>query len=66
MLSPMIKIKWTERLKCPGCAKTGTVKLYEISRFNHGVAHISDGFKVVTNEYGDDFQCVTCAIAVRH
>jgi hypothetical protein len=62
----MIKIKWTERLRCPQCAKTGTVKLYEISPYNNGVRHISDGFKVVAVEYGDDFQCVTCAISVAH
>jgi len=60
----MTELTWIERLKCPRCGKTGTAELYEISRFNNGFRHIPDGFKVVTNRYGSDFQCETCAIAV--
>ena len=60
----MIELTWIERLKCPRCGKTGTAELYEASQFKTEFRHIPDGFKVVTNQYGRDFQCETCGIAV--
>lgn len=64
MLFGMTQIKWTEHLRCPRCEKTGKVKLHEISPFKNVVQRISDGFKVITDEYGHDFHCETCAVAV--
>jgi hypothetical protein len=60
----MTEQTWTEHLKCPHCEKNGTVELYEISQFNNGFRNISDGFTVITNQYGLEFQCKTCANAV--
>ena len=55
---------WVEHLRCSKCGKTGHVELFEISPFNNGVRRISDGFKVVTVQYGKDFHCETCDIPV--
>ncbi len=62
-IAAMTELTWTERLKCPRCGKEGTAELCEISQFNNEFRLIPDGFKVITNQYGSDFQCVTCATA---
>jgi len=43
---------------------TGDAELFEISPFNNGLRRISDGFKVVTVQYGKEFHCEICDISV--
>ena len=57
--------EWNEELRCPECGKTGVASLSqsddaEIPTINR----VPDGFKVITTEYGPDFHCGTCNIAV--
>jgi len=57
--------QWTEQLHCPACHKTGTVDLCQIDSDEiPTVQFISEAFKVVATEYGPDFECVSCNIAV--
>jgi hypothetical protein len=55
---------WVEHLRCPTCRKTGDAELFEVSPFNNRLSRISDGFKVVTVQYGKEFYCETCDIPV--
>jgi hypothetical protein len=57
--------EWNEKLRCPGCGKTGMASLSQSNSDNTPTVHsVSDGFKVVQTEYGPDFRCRTCNIAV--
>ena len=55
--------EWTENLRCPNCLKTGTASLSQGAADMPTVHSVSDGFKVVTTQYGPDFQCATCNVA---
>jgi hypothetical protein len=57
--------EWDEKLRCPSCGKTGTARLSQANGDNMPtVLSIPDGFKVVLTEYGPNFRCGTCDIAV--
>jgi hypothetical protein len=56
--------EWDEKLRCPSCGKTGTVSLSQANSDMPTVLSITDGFKAVQTEYGPDFRCGTCDIAV--
>jgi hypothetical protein len=58
--------RWTEKLQCNFCASIGTVILSQGDRDPiPTVLSISDCFKVVQTDYGPDFHCATCKVAVR-
>jgi hypothetical protein len=57
--------EWNEELRCPKCGKTGMASLSQSDASDIAtVQSVPDGFKVVAAEYGPDFQCATCNIAV--
>jgi hypothetical protein len=57
--------EWTEKLRCPLCHKIGMACLSQDEDADAPtVQFATDGFKVVTTEYGPDFQCGTCNVAV--
>jgi hypothetical protein len=45
-------------------AKTGEASLSQDNDDAPTVQSVSDGFKVVATQYGPDFQCTTCNLAV--
>jgi hypothetical protein len=58
--------QWNEKLWRRKCGKTGMASLSQ----DNGAAtpivqSIPDGFKVVQTEYGPDFHCEACTIAVQ-
>ena len=57
--------EWNEKLRCPKCGNTGLASLSLGDNSEIPTVHsVSDGFKVTAAEYGPDFQCTTCNIAV--
>ncbi len=65
IIAAMATDGWTEQLRCPQCEKTGTVDLSQ----SHSdeiptVLFLSDGFKAVATDYGPDFRCAMCNVAV--
>lgn len=57
--------EWNERLQCPKCGKTGMASMFQCDAAAISTVHsVPDGFKVVPAEYGPDFQCTTCNVAV--
>jgi hypothetical protein len=57
--------QWNEKLRCSKCRKTGIASLSQGERDNTPtVESIPNGFKVVQTEYGPDFRCGACDIAV--
>jgi hypothetical protein len=57
--------EWNEKLRCPSCRKTGVASLSQGERDNMPTVRcVPDGFKAVQTEYGPDFRCGTCDIAV--
>lgn len=57
--------EWNEELRCPICRKTGNVSLSQgESDEMPTVQFVSDGFKSVQTEYGPNFHCATCNVAV--
>jgi hypothetical protein len=55
---------WKEELRCPKCGKTGMASLSQDDDSIPTVKSIPDGFKVVATQYGPDFQCTMCNVAV--
>jgi hypothetical protein len=56
---------WDEKLRCPSCGKTGMASLSQSNDDNTPTVHsVPDGFKAVQTEYGPDFRCGTCDVAV--
>ena len=56
---------WNEQLRCPQCRKTGMASLYQGQNDDTPtVDDIPEGFNVVITEYGPDFVCATCGVAV--
>ena len=60
-----MKDKWNESLRCPTCGKTGRASLSQDNGDAPTVLSVPDGFKIVAAEYGPNFQCITCNVAVR-
>jgi hypothetical protein len=57
--------EWNEELWCPECGKTGIVSLSHPKGDQvPTVQKVSDGFKVISTQYGPHFHCGTCNIAV--
>jgi hypothetical protein len=57
--------EWDEDLRCPQCGKTGTASLSQPNGDQAPtVQNVSDGFKVISTQYGPGFHCGTCNIAV--
>ena len=57
--------QWNEELRCPECGKTGIASLSQGDDADTPtVLSVPDGFKVISTEYGPDFHCGTCNIAV--
>jgi hypothetical protein len=54
-----------EKLRCPSCGRTGMASLSQGEADDTPIVHVvPDGFKAVQTEYGPDFRCGTCDIAV--
>jgi hypothetical protein len=57
--------QWNEQLRCPNCRKAGMASLSQGEHDRKAtVLSAPDGFKVIQTEYGPDFQCSTCNVAV--
>ena len=57
--------EWNEQLRCPKCSKTGMASLSQEFDSDLVIVHsVPDGFKVVAAQYGPDFKCTTCNVAV--
>jgi hypothetical protein len=56
--------EWNENLRCPKCGKAGVASLAQVGDSIPTVRSVPDGFKVVADKYGPDFQCTTCNVAV--
>jgi hypothetical protein len=57
--------EWNEKLRYPMCGKTGMASLSQDDDSDIStVQSVPDGFKVVAAQYGPDFQCTTCKVAV--
>jgi hypothetical protein len=57
--------QWDETIRCPQCGNTGMASLSQfLDAMMPTVDRISDGFKAVLTDYGPDFHCRPCDIAV--
>jgi hypothetical protein len=57
--------QWSEQLRCPNCRNTGLAGLSQAENDDKSTVHsVPDGFKVVITEFGPDFICAACGIAV--
>lgn len=57
--------QWNEKLSCPRCQNSGMVSLTPAEGTYIPVVDVMPGgFKVVKTEFGIDFQCEVCAVAV--
>lgn len=57
--------EWNESLRCPACGKTGIARLcQDEDAETPTVRSVPSGFKIVADEYGPDFHCETCNVAV--
>jgi hypothetical protein len=57
--------QWNEKLCCPRCNNTGMAGLSQPEgTYVPLVDNLPDGFKVVKTEYGINFECRDCAVAV--
>ena len=57
--------QWNENLRCPIFGKTGVASLSQDNGDEPTVQMTPDGFKVVAAQFGPDFQCTTCNVAVK-
>lgn len=53
---------WTEFLRCLRCQRTGHAQLSEILPFRNRIDLIPEGFEILHDERGNDFQCKTCRV----
>ena len=60
-----MKDEWNESLRCPICGKTGRASLSQDNGDAPSVLSVPDGFKIVATQYGPNFQCTTCDVAVK-
>jgi hypothetical protein len=56
--------EWSEELRCPNCGNTGVASLSQRDNDIPIVQSVPNGFKVVDSQYGPDFHCGTCNVAV--
>jgi hypothetical protein len=57
--------EWNEKLRCPICRKTGMAWLSQGDGDETPTFHcVPEGFKVVETEYGGNFLCIACDVAV--
>ena len=57
--------QWYEKLRCPRCNSTGVVSLSQPEGVHIPLVDIMpEGFKVVTSEYGINFECEACGVEV--
>jgi hypothetical protein len=57
--------QWNEKLRCPNCGNTGMASLSQgKSDDTPTIQSVPDGFKVIQTQYGPDFHCGTCNVAV--
>ena len=57
--------QWNEQLRCPRCSRIGMASLFHAEGDQSPtVLTVPDGFKVVETEYGPDFHCGICNVAV--
>ena len=59
-----MKDEWYENLRCPTCGKTGKASLSQQNGDTPTIQLLPDGFKVVATQYGPNFQCTACNVAV--
>jgi hypothetical protein len=60
-----MKDEWNEYLRCPNCRKTGRASLSQDEDADRPtVQSVPDGFRVIASQYGPDFQCTSCNVAV--
>jgi hypothetical protein len=60
-----MKDDWSESLRCPICGKTGLANLWQDEDTETAtVERVPVGFKIVLTEYGPNFNCETCDVAV--
>jgi hypothetical protein len=60
-----MKDEWDETLRCPICDKTGKASLRQDEGADTpAVQRAPDGFKVVDTQYGPNFHCEACNVAV--
>jgi hypothetical protein len=61
-----MKDEWNETLRCPVCGTTGMASLCQVDGAETpAVQNVPRGFKVVHTEYGPNFSCETCDVAVQ-
>jgi hypothetical protein len=61
-----MKDEWNERLRCPICGKTGVASLCQDEDAEMPIVQSApSGFKVVDDQYGPDFHCEICNVAVQ-
>jgi transcription elongation factor Elf1 len=57
--------RWNETLRCPKCGKTGVATVYQgTTDDSPSIEQVPDGFKVVRTQYGPNFHCAACGVAV--
>ena len=57
--------RWSEELHCRQCGNTGLVNLSQPKGSYIPVVNVMPaGFKVVTSEYGINFECEACGLEV--
>ncbi len=62
---PGMTDEWNEQLRCPRCSKIGMASLSQSEGDQSPtVLTVPDGFKVVQTDYGPDFHCGSCNVAV--
>jgi hypothetical protein len=62
----LMKDEWNERLRCPVCGNAGMASLYQDDGAETPtVQTVPNGFKVVAEQYGLNFNCETCDVAVQ-
>jgi hypothetical protein len=60
-----MKDEWNETLRCPNCGKTGMASLCQDDGAEAPTTQtVPNGFKAVAGEYGPNFHCETCDVAV--
>ena len=56
----MVLDRWTEKLRCPHCGKTGTARLSQVDGWSVHIDSVPEGFIVVGPDRGSNFYCASC------
>jgi hypothetical protein len=60
-----MKDEWNERIRCPVCGNAGVASLCQDEDAEIAAVQIVPvGFKIAHTEYGPNFNCETCEVAV--